>query len=331
MFERSTHIAASIITVAGLLHDTGLIRSATSASVYVPTRLEWYLYVLVSVYFLSQGLRWIGSRQKEIDSRRHKGRFAAGLGAIEARTVLRRSEEAAAELIRPAATPNELRVLLNAGVLRVPAYVKGELGFGNDAVLVAKHARIFDRDLVLELIEQHAQKELAANNSLPIELAEPLIWHFAANYPSIGFGYNVNMGRQVAVRPFLKRLVSDHGLTASHPIAQKLFAHAVGDAGVPQELKPALYSGPFKPHHSGEVLGVFPDWPAEWTNRLSVVRQQEAARKPEARRDGAVVGWIFTVLIGGPLYGLLFISQVAWETWRVLVPRPGRYNADSII
>lgn len=197
--------------------------------------------------------------------------------AIEDRTVLRRSEEAAAELIRAAATPDEVRALLNAGLLRVPAYVKGELGFGNDAILVAKNTRIFDRALVLELIRQHAEKEIATNSCLPTECVELLVWHFAASYPSIGFGYSVNMFRQFCVRPFLNRLVSDRGLTASHPIAQKLFAHAVGSAGAPQELKPGLYSGPFEPHHSGEVLRVFPDWPADWSGRLARRRGAAAA------------------------------------------------------
>lgn len=319
MLERSTNISASINTVAGLLHDTGLVRSVTRASVYVPTQLEWCIYALVGVCLVSQGLRWIGSRQSEIDSRRHKARFAARLSAIEAKTVLRRSEADAAELIRTAAGPDQLRALLNDGLLRVPAYIKGELGFGNDAVLVAKYARIFDRELVLELIQQNAAKEVAANSSLPTEVVDPLVWHFAASYPSMGFGYSVNMYRQFFVRPFLKRLVSEHGLTASHPIAQKLFAHAVGDAGAPQELKPGIYCGPFEPRDSGEVLRVFPDWPAEWTERLAVVREQQVVTKPEAQRDGAVVGWVLTVLMLGPVFGLLLLSQVAWETWQIVV------------
>lgn len=318
MFERSTHIAASIITVAGLCHDTGLIASATRASALLPAQLERLIYAIASLLLLSRGLGWISRRQNENDRQRHEARFAARLAAVEARTVLRRSAEAAAELIKAATTPDELRALLNAGVLRVPAYTKGELGYGDDAVMVAKHARIFDRELVLELIQQHAAKELVANSSLPTESVDPLVWHFASSYPSIGIGYSANMARQFGVRPFLKRLVTEHGLTASHPIAQKVFAHAVGDAGVPQELKPGLYSGPIEPCHSREILQVFPDWPADWTVRLAAVREREAARKPEVRQDGTVLGWILTVLILTPWYGLLLIEQVAWETWETL-------------
>ena len=149
------------------------------------------------------------------------------------------------------------------------------------------------------------------------KLVDELIWHFAARYPSIGFGANVNMARQFGTRPFLKKLISAYGLTANHAIAQKLFCHAVGYSGPPPELKPGKYSGAHERCHSVEILNAFPDWPADWAARLAAVTKSRVEYLEETRKsaDDVLGTIVFSVIFFVPLLAWLLESLVRpiWE------------------
>jgi len=298
----------------------------TSTLDYIPIELSLYLLLGACLFLLRGGFLRARAKQTKIDNRVRDVRFAARLAAVEARTVLRRSEEIAAELIRAAENAQQIHDLLRAGILFVPARVSGERGYGDDAALVATHARVFDHDLVAELMRQRAWKELSVNSFLPTTLIDPLVWYLAGQYPSIGLGCNTNMARQSA-RHALKRIVAQHGLDASHPIAQKLLAHAVGDSAAPQHLDPGHYSGAMQPSHLLQLLHLFDRWPHDWAPRLAAAaaRRQAAAGEPVesagkhvSQEDRTVLGWILVLVYWVPAFALIIVGYVARMAWSML-------------
>jgi hypothetical protein len=286
------------------------------------------------LYFAFRGLQWLREKQREIDRREHRARatahLAARLRARDAATQLIRSAADAAILVSSCASAKDVRKLLAEGVLRVPAYVNGEIGYSDDPLLVAEHCRVFDEDLVVELVERGAVKELAGNTFLPTELVDPVVWKLGAEYPSIGYGYNVNMGRQLFVRPVFKRLIASHGLTASHPIAQALFCHAVGYTEAPPQLKFGQFAGRPEPQDSAQILGAFPGWPGDWSNRIAAARARREQPKPSADNVdiGGLIWSVLSLAAMIPVFAWMFVEPYLMEA-RDFVVWPFRSNRDS--